>query len=1602
MSPIIWPEKLSEYVANLTWNLRTGSVCKSDNDISNNLSHQQLEDKRVPFFSQQPYQLPAVTRATLLPASSAPAKHAPGGAMRITIGFFALASVAGSLMGASSEDHRAAIAAAGQAPLSFEQATSGKTGWMARGNGYRLAVSGASVEVGLNAEQLRIRFLGADTKATSAGLDPLPGKANYFVGRDPKNWLRDIPTYQRVRYKDVYPGVDMVWYGNQGRLEYDLLVQPGADASKIAMQFAGARKLTLDPNGDLRVEMAAGSLSLKLPEVYQEGGAGRKRIQSGYELRAGNEVGFRLSAYDKTRPLVIDPTLVYASYFASGYLTVQAVAVDGSGNIYMGGYTGSGFLPAVSAVQPGIKGVDDAFIVKFDPTGKTILYSTYLGGSLSDQLHGLAVDGSGNAIATGMTTSTDFPLVNQVESALGGTNSAFAFKLNSTGNTLTYSTYLGGNSIGQAVAVDTTGNAYVTGSAGTFPTTSGALNNPSAVATNTFVAKLGLTGSEVYAANIGADAGNAIAVDSTGAAYIAGYSTATTFANSPPGAHTTNAGGGDAFVAKLNPTATALVFATFLGGTGQDFGTAIGLGTGNVVYFGGQTSSTNLPTTSGVVQGTYGGQTDAFVAGLNAAGTSFSFVTYLGGGRNDALTSLVFTTGGVVVAGATTSRDFPVANAVQPAFPGAPYAFLNSTNSGASFSGADSGLPFSSGAIILPDPATSGTIVLASDHGIFRTTNDGATWTAVAPPRSGATVRSLSTPATLYSADGCSLHTSTNSGASWSDVFTDCRVTANLIGISPTNSQTVLLFNATQEFRSTNGGVSFAAPLSVPMDLSFGGTFTASSDGSIYASGGIFGLYKSTDGGLTWNPSGSGTLPLFLTSFAVSPSNATTLYATDSVDVYKSTTSGSAWAKVATGVGAKYLAVDPTNASKIYGSNIGGAVLVSSDGGVTWAPTGAALESNSVLGLAINPLNAAELYLSNAVPQSDFVTKLGLAGNSLVWSTYYGVYGGVEGGAVALAPSGNVWLAGDLIYTGSLPVTTDARNASVYSPGRAFLAEIADSTASCSYTINPSTQYSYTAGHLAFSITAPSGCAWTATPSAGWIHLIRTSGTGSGNIPLTVDANTTASTRTGTVSVGGQTYTITQPASSCTYQVNNPALGSSGGTATITVTAAAGCPWDVQLQATDPAEVTSSLTGTGNGSVTVSIPQNTGVNNLTYGVAIGGVTSNISVPGSVSCTVSFPNGTSINLPADALPYSFPVTTNPNGCGYNSSSDQPSWLALTSSPAGTVNYTVTLNNTGFDRVGHLTVGGTQITVTQAFTSAEFNDVFPGDGFFDAVNLMYEKGVTVGCVGGSTPQTRSYCPNASVTRAQMAAFIVRPVTGTLTPALYNPTPFFSDVPTTDAYFPFVQKMMELGITSGCATGPPALYCPDNSIPRWQMAVFMVRARLSLNGAAFSFNPTPYFADAPVSGDGGSSFPFIQRSYEEHITAGCGTNPLIYCPEALVTRGQMAAFIMRALFNETSILGPTAPMLTGVSPNAMASTLGTQLTVTITGANTNFQTGDTVTVPSGMLNVTNIIVNSPTSITATLTAKANTVAGPQALVVTSGGQNLVLPLAIKVGTY
>jgi hypothetical protein len=1000
------------------------------------------------------------------------------------------------------------------------------------------------------------------------------------------------------------------------------------------------------------------------------------------------------------------------------------------------------------------------------------------------------------------------------------------------------------------------------------------------------------------------------------------------------------------------------------------------------------------------------------VASLTADGSQFGFVTYLGGSGFDALTSLAVGSNGLIVAGNTSSGDFPTSAAVQPAFPGQPYSFFRSTDSGASFTGSDKGLPTFQGGAILPDPSVAGVIVLDTGQGVYRSTDDGATWKNVEPTSSGSTARSLSNPSVLYTAGGpvrafanCDLYQSADGGQTWFVPNGTCSQITAALAVAVAQNAVIVFADAldpgvgtyTGEYRSTDGGQTFTF-VRTSLNLN---NMVASPDGSVYAAVPNQGLYKSSDAGLTWAQAGNSVLPNNLSGFSVSPSGPSILYASDGNNVYKSPDAGATWKEIGPGAGVSLLAVDPTNPQRIYGIG-GNAVLISTDGGATWTPTGTLQDVSAISGLAVNPFNASEVYLTSGdspqSSQSGFVAKLSTDGTTLLWSTYYGSYGYSSLAGAAPAPSGDVWLAGTA-GSGSLPLTPDARNGNPFGSNKVFLARIADATASCTYTVNPGTQYSYSAGQLAFAVTAPSGCAWTATPSSSWIHLMRSSGTGSGPIPLKVDANATASTRSGTVTVNSEVFTIVQPSSGCTYQLSNPTLTSAGGTATITVTAPAGCQWDAELQDADPATVTSATTGTGNGTVTISIPPNSGVDSNSYCVAIGG--QSFCIQEASACTYSFPNGTSVTIPADGGYYSTQIQPNLNGCSLSDSTDGNFIIPdVPVTGSGTLSYFVLPNDTGCERTEHITVGNQQLTVTQDFTGAQFNDVAPTATYCEAANLMFSTGVTTGCVQSTDPTTRQFCPNDDVTRQEMAAFLVRAVTGTTNPAIYNQTPYFSDVPATAPFFAHIQKLMELGITTGCSQNPP-LYCPTNTIPRWQMAMFMVRARLAPYGAPFTAAATPYFTDVPTNVEGnGMPFPYIQRSKEEYITNGCGST--YYCPDLLVTRGQMASFIMRGLFNETMVLPNGAALLTGVTPNAVAATTGSQITVTITGTNTNFQTGDTVTVPSGMLAVSNVVVNSGTSIGATLTVNAGATAGPQALVVTTGGQNLTLPLAIKVGTY
>jgi hypothetical protein len=380
---------------------------------------------------------------------------------------------------------------------------------------------------------LRIKLVGANPAPQLTGFDELPGTANYFIGNDPKKWHTDVPTYAKVKYHAVYPGVDLVYYGNQRQLEHDFIVAPGADPRLISLRLEGAKKLSLDLHGDLVLKTQNGEIRFQKPVIYQKVDGGRQEIAGAYKLKGKNRVGFEVAAYDVTKPLVVDPTLVYSTYLGgSSYDLGQAIAVDSAGSAYVTGSSQSTDFPTTTgAFQTALPGPANVFVSKLNAAGSGLVYSTYLGGSSGENGYGIAVDSGGSAYVTGRTFSTDFPTTTgayQTSNASGGCCDVFVTKLNAAGSGLVYSTYLGGSNADYAygIAVDSVGSAYVTGAtySTNFPTTTGAYqtansSNPS-YSDDAFVTKLNAAGSGlVYSTYLGGsdiDEGHAIAVDSGG------------------------------------------------------------------------------------------------------------------------------------------------------------------------------------------------------------------------------------------------------------------------------------------------------------------------------------------------------------------------------------------------------------------------------------------------------------------------------------------------------------------------------------------------------------------------------------------------------------------------------------------------------------------------------------------------------------------------------------------------------------------------------------------------------------------------------------------------------------------------------------------------------------------------------------------------------------------------------------------------------------------------------------------------------------------------------------------------------------------------------
>jgi Beta-propeller repeat len=564
----------------------------------------------------------------------------------------------------------------GNLPLYFEAAhgqDNGPAQFITRGRDAEFLISAAEARFVLQksgaTRAVQMQFIGANPHAQISGDSELSGKINYLTGNDPARWRSGISTFAQVRVEQIYPGVNLIYYGNQQQLEYDFTVAPNTNPNAIAIHFDGAGKISVNAQGELVLNLGRDEIRQPKPLIYQTAGGARRKIDGGYKILDAHTVAFAVGNYDRSLPLVIDPILSYSTYFGGNFgETAWAVAVSTNDNsVYIAGETFSTRFSQITtnAYQTNFMGgtlTGDAFVAKFGSSGTNLIYMTYLGGNDDDGALGLALDGAGDAYVTGFTDSSNFPVTNSIAGGVPGiTNSTnisgtfnksfgyypvdgFVAELNTNGSRLIYSTYLGGSGSdsGNAIAVDAAGNAYVTGfTASTNFPTANALAFRLIGRTNTVLNYLACTNN----------------------AYSDYFNE-------------------NAFVAEIAARGTNFLFSSYLGGNNYDEGKGIAVDGAGDVYVTGYTASTNFPTTNFITQtfinsfGTnsyqgnllnsstnvWNGSYDVFVTKLAPAGNGFTLVysTYLGGTNDDHAYGIAFdNSGAAYVTGSTDSTNFP-------------------------------------------------------------------------------------------------------------------------------------------------------------------------------------------------------------------------------------------------------------------------------------------------------------------------------------------------------------------------------------------------------------------------------------------------------------------------------------------------------------------------------------------------------------------------------------------------------------------------------------------------------------------------------------------------------------------------------------------------------------------------------------------------------------------------------------------------------------------------------------------------------------------------------------------------------------------------------
>ncbi|MFN7924550.1 MAG: BACON domain-containing carbohydrate-binding protein [Bryobacteraceae bacterium] len=1157
----------------------------------------------------------------------------------------------------------AAAPAVDRLPAHFEPNQGQGSPWasfVSRGSGYDLELSASQARLRTRSGVVTMRLAGASPDAKATALDPLEGKVSYFDGSDRSKWRAGIPAYRRVKVEQVYPGIDLIYYGNRQELEYDFVIAPGADPGAVELAFEDARSVRVAQDGALTIETEGGPVQWRKPVLYQGSGEGRREVTGGYEVGEGGRVRFRVGEYDRSRELVIDPVLEYVNWIPEG-LVYKAMAVDSAGSVYLASPDWAG--------RPSI--------MKLNPAGTDFTYLAYIGG------HGTAtaivLDPSGNAFLGGTTTFTDIPAISagQVFGTLPAGD--FVFGVNASGTQPIFSVSVPDPTGGGIflLAYDPVGNQILL------------LKNYHRYLDRIRIPD-GTRTRFQYASNHYV-AGGVAADPASGELFLAGtvYRTNST---GQPSLQPVN-GSSDCFISRFARDGTSFRFTetVHFGGSGDEDCNSIAFSGAFIYAIGATYQGPANPSTYRIGAGT------SFIARINRDLTGNPTYLVSGDFRTFAIDG-----GKIYVGGTASSSGLAVGSSLKPGIEGLGGTIGISGDSGSTWSPAYGFV--GQGNSIAIDPQNPGRVYAVFDQLGVRSDDSGRSWTSFTGGREIA-----------ISSDGSRVYVGLASG------FLAVYSSSGPALVAPRSVLPASLFGSPRPHADpSNPLVAYVAQGGIARTADGGVTWTKLRDdvtnglaihplapSTLWAATST-GLIRSVDTGATWIGSVAGLPSGSVQDVVVARSNPNVLYCLAANRVYRSNNGGVNWILANGGLpnidvyeNSRRLTVSPSNPDTVYLASPYGAFRTV-NGGASWAAIGA-FGGRQVTAIVTDPVNPANLFATTDIHYDLFVGRLTLDGQP-EWITYFGGRDNEFFGTLS-AQSGSVYFAGDSYDPRSLPSTASAS----YREQQSFIAKIGNaSPASCAYQVRRTSQDSI-GGTGTITIISPPGCAWAATTSDSWIFLPPgSSGTGTGSVKYWLEANPGAS-RAGSIRVAGSTIPIQQGSADCTYTFDPPSrtLGTGAGTETVSLLTQTGCPWDIALSGVGNRRgwAVSPVTGAGSSTISYSFPADPDQSEFipsAVGVLGGGsfLALHQLSRTNVACTARV-SSSSVSFAASGGTSSIDLNI-PYICS-RTPSTSATWLTVTpetSTGPGKLTLKSAPNLSSSPRTATVTIAGAAISVTQA--------------------------------------------------------------------------------------------------------------------------------------------------------------------------------------------------------------------------------------------------------------------------------------------------------------